>query len=340
VDKRWEENEHKLLEFLDRFPKNCIYMRWNYSTPQTPGNSKAMEWFTEHELQVMGATAGQTRWVLMPQNQSNMDNIKTFAQISIDNGLEGLLLTLWDDQSPHFELYKRGIIAFAEYTWSGTGRTNQELKEAYRQREFSSSLAGDQYAFIDRLEKQVAFWDNALLTGNHRDHISHMDNPEGEAIIDLPDPDNKSEWTAKHAALLEQAAGVLQDCDSILLTIGASKSRAVRNAYTLELYEQVASVVRISLKTLMALQAYDTADSEQEETEALSVLAKLPGEFTDTRQELEEVYGQTRILEKPPGYLLDQDQHHHLANQSISFDWQFLVEILFLEKLEEKLLSQ
>ena len=34
VDKVWEENEHKLLEFLDQFPKNCIYMRWNYRSPQ------------------------------------------------------------------------------------------------------------------------------------------------------------------------------------------------------------------------------------------------------------------------------------------------------------------
>ena len=61
------ENEHKLLEALDQFPKNCIYMRWNYSSPEAIGNGKAMEWFRNHGLQVMGATAGQTRWVLMPQ---------------------------------------------------------------------------------------------------------------------------------------------------------------------------------------------------------------------------------------------------------------------------------
>ncbi len=63
VDSLWAENEHKLLEYLDLFPKNCIYMRWNYSSPQAEGNIKAMEWFSEHGLQVMGATAGQTRWV-------------------------------------------------------------------------------------------------------------------------------------------------------------------------------------------------------------------------------------------------------------------------------------
>lgn len=93
VDRVWKDNEHKLLEFLDIFPKNCIYMRWNYSSPQALGNIKAMQWFTDHGMEVMGATAGQTRWVLMPQEESNMENIRSFAVSSIESGLNGLLLT-------------------------------------------------------------------------------------------------------------------------------------------------------------------------------------------------------------------------------------------------------
>ncbi len=111
-----------LEEYLDMFPDNCIYMRWNYSHPQAEGNIKAMEWFREHDLDVMGATAGQTRWKLMPQNDSNLENIRSFANTAIDmrgersfdfnsddKEVNGLLLTLWDDDSPHFELYWRGI---------------------------------------------------------------------------------------------------------------------------------------------------------------------------------------------------------------------------------------
>ena len=33
---------------------------------------KAMDWYTKNNLKVMGATAGQTRWTLMPRNQSNI----------------------------------------------------------------------------------------------------------------------------------------------------------------------------------------------------------------------------------------------------------------------------
>ena len=84
VDSLWDENEYILEGYLERFPKNCIYMRWNYSHPQTYGNLKAMEWYTENELPVMGATAAQTRWKLMPQNESNMENIRAFASTAIE----------------------------------------------------------------------------------------------------------------------------------------------------------------------------------------------------------------------------------------------------------------
>ena len=69
---------------------------------------------------------------------------------------------------------------------------------------------------------------------------------------------------------------------------------------------------------------------------ALRVVAALPSEFKDLRTEFEQVYGKTRILNKPENYILDQDHHSHLANQSISFDWQFYAEILFLKKIEDE----
>ena len=109
VDSIWIDKEERLTEYLDDFPKNCIYMRWNYFSPWAEGNLKTIDWYKENNLKVMGATAGQTRWVLMPQDYSNIESIKSFALTSVEKELDGLLLTLWDDDSPHFELYKRGI---------------------------------------------------------------------------------------------------------------------------------------------------------------------------------------------------------------------------------------
>ncbi len=259
VDKIWKENEHKLLEFLDVFPKNCIYMRWNYNSPQAIGNGKAMEWFRKQGLPVMGATAGQTRWVLMPQNESNMENIRSFAISSIEKGLNGLLLTLWDDDSPHFELYKRGIIAFAEYTWTGENRSKEEIKSAYRQREFSYNLADAEYAFIDQLERPVAFWKNALLKGNKRNYIQKAKSPLEESVMDLPDKNKKGEWTEKHSYRLEEAAYYYELNDSIAAKIESMKSGANRNIYTLEVYEQVNKLVQFTNKALLKLKDYDLA---------------------------------------------------------------------------------
>jgi hypothetical protein len=334
VDSIWKANEHMLLEFLDRFPKNCIYMRWNYSTPQTYGNQKAMEWFTDHDLKVMGATAGQTRWVLMPQNESNMENIRSFAMTSIDKGLDGLLLTLWDDDSPHFELYMRGILAFAEYAWSGDLRGKEEIKSAYRHREFSSSLAGEEFSFIDRLEKPVEFWNNALLKEGDRRRLKKMDNAIEEAIIDLPDPDAPGKWITKYGNKLEWAAGMLSECNAVEEIIGRMRSVAVRNVYRLDVYEQVNRLARFAPELLLALKKVDEAGSVQEREKAVDAFLELTGEFQPLREDLEKAYAKTRILNKPDGYLLDQDHHTHLANQTVNFDWLFTSELAFLEKVK------
>jgi len=339
VDQLWKENEHKLMEYLDLFPKNCIYMRWNYSSPQAEGNIKAMEWFTEHGLPVMGATAGQTRWKLMPQNESNMDNIRSFAKTSIDQGLDGLLLTLWDDDSPHFELYKRGILAFAEYCWAGDVRSKEEIKSAYRQREYTYELAGEEYAFVERLEHLAGWWNGALLQGGQRNNVrTHLD-PLGERIIELPMQGEKGVWTEKHADRLEMAAKVVKDCDAVASTIETMKLKTSKNLYRLEVYEQVNELVRFSAQALLSLQLYDTALDDVGASEALKQVQSLEEEFKRLQSEVEEVYGETRILNKPDGYILDQDHHLHLANQTLSFDWLFTAELYFFEKVETQVLN-
>ncbi len=337
VDRLWKENEHKLLDYLDMFPDNCIYMRWNYSHPEAEGNIKAMEWFTEHDLPVMGATAGQTRWKLMPQNESNMENIRSFATSSIDMEIGGLLLTLWDDDSPHFELYMRGILAFAEYSWSGDIRSKEEIKAAYRHREYGHALSGEEYGFVDDLELAVDWWNAALLKSNSRNYLSKMENPT-EAVIDLPFFwENEEDWTSAYSVKLQNASLSMRYCNNAIASIDSMKTLADRNLYRLAVYEQVARLVQFSGKAMLTLQYYDIASTEKGKQEALDILKQLPQEFLSLRAAFEEVYGLTRILTKPEGYILDQDHHYHMANQSLNFDWQFWAEIYFLEKLTEQI---
>ena len=332
VDEIWEKNELSLLRFIEMFPKNAIYMRWNYQKSDTYGNQKAMDWYTNNNLKVMGATAGQTRWTLMPQNQSNIPQINAFALSSIERNLEGLLLTLWDDDSPHFELYKRGISAFAEYTWSGNKKSIDDFKEIYRHRTYGSEFSNNEFAFIDKLEKPVSLWLNMLLNEKaRRAEISKEENPLETFIIDLPDIENKGMWSEKYLNKIKNAKASLVISKEIEETINKIIAKSPKNKYTLEVYKQVNELVKFSSNIIVELEKLDLS----EETE-LNEILNFQNKLNTLRKKFEEVYSKTRILEKPNSYILDQDHHNHPANQSKNFDWQFFSEIYLLEKIEKK----
>ena len=336
VDSIWKINESKLNAFLDKFPRNCIYMRWNYHTPQTYGNQKAMDWFIKNGFQVMGATAGQTRWTLMPLRESNIENIKTFAINSIKGNLSGLLLTLWDDDSPHFELYKRGIGAFAEYTWAGDKRSKDEYKVMFRHRTFGPQWKDENFAFIDSLEPSVGAWVNALIVDkSHRNRLKKNKNAKKELLIDLPNVNQKGDWTERYSTRIAKAKRYVKQTSINAEKMEALIKRNVKNAFMIEVYIQVLSLTHFSFETLLLLERYDMATSEKEVQEALNKIMAQRIKFNHLRREFERVYSLTRTLSKPDNYILDQDHHHHPANQTINFDWQFYSELLFLDKIEE-----
>ena len=333
VDSIWAEKAENLNKYVDLFPKNCVYMRWNYDMPESPGNAKAMNWFTSNGFEVMGATAGQTRWNLMPQQQSNAQNIRDFALSSIANKTSGLLLTLWDDDSPHFELYQRGIATFAEYTWAGGGRNIAEVHQSFMQRQFGADLALADLAFIDDLEEPVDFWKNALLNGKDRNWMKGFTDPVNQAIIELPNLDSAGAWTSKYAEKLSKAEANFAQVELVLERINESKKRANRNVFTLEVYEQVAQAVQFSNRALITLAELDDPSGEKRAM-AAQKLDGMAEEWNAIQGNLEAVYGKSRSLNKPADYILDQDHHAHLANQATDFsDWQFYVEKLFVKKI-------
>ena len=335
VDSIWEVNEPKLNKFITQFPKNCVYMRWNYHKAESYGNGKAMDWFSSNGFRVMGATAGQTRWTLMPQRESNIDQIRIFAEQSINRNYNGLLLTLWDDDSPHFELYKRGISAFAEYSWGGLKRTKEEFKEVYRHRKFGSEFKGEQYAFIDALDEPVALWTNLFVeAGNHRNALIHKENPIEEQLIDLPDFNKKGDWTKKYSARLEQLEAQKNQLEQAKKTLFKIQNQDAKSEYNLAVYNEVIQLVEYNFELMSQLKAFDTATTPEAEKKALDAIMTTGQTFYSVRAQMETVYSQTRVLNKPEGYLLDQDHHNHPANQTVNFDWQFIGEILMLQKIE------
>ena len=335
VDEIWEKNELNLMQFIEKFPKNAVYMRWNYQKSDTYGNQKAMDWYMNNGLNVMGATAGQTRWTLMPQNQSNISQIKSFAISSIEKNLEGLLLTLWDDDSPHFELYKRGIAAFSQYSWSGNKTTIEEFKTIYRHRTYGPEFSNNEFAFIDKLEKPVSLWLNMLLEEKvRRAAISKEENPLETFIIDLPDLENKGMWSKKYFNKIKNAKASLLISKEVEETIDKLMENDSKNKYTLEVYKQVNELVKFSSNIIIALEKLDLSAEIDYEKTAFNDIRNFEDKFNSLRINFEEVYSKTRILNKPENYILDQDHHNHPANQTINFDWQFLSEKYFLKKIK------
>lgn len=342
VDEIWAENENNLLKFVDKFPKNAIYMRWNYQKSETYGNQKVMEWYTNNDLKVMGATAGQTRWTLMPQNQSNIPQIKSFALSSIEKKLDGLLLTLWDDDSPHFELYKRGITAFSNYTWSGKNKSIEEFKQMFRHRMYGKKFYDDKFGFIDKLEGPVGKWLNMLLKDNvRRAEIAKSSNSEELFIMELPNMRNPGNWSTKNSERIQRAKSSLRTSKEVERILKEMFDSNPKNIYSLKIYNQVNELVKFSSQCILALEKLDKFSIENDQNLAdrkkiLNEVLKLDENFKIMRKQFESMYSQTRILEKPNDYILDQDHHNHPANQSKNFDWQFFSEIFFLEKLKKK----
>ena len=360
VDSIWMANEPNLNRFIEQFPKNCVYMRWNYHMAESYGNAKAMDWFSSNGFKVMGATAGQTRWTLMPQRESNIDQIRIFADQSIKRNYNGLLLTLWDDDSPHFELYKRGIHAFAEFSWAGLSRTKEEFKKAYRHRKFGKSFQSDEYSFIDLLDEPVGLWTNLLVEeGTHRNSLNQANvakinedvtgalltavpikDPIEESIIDLPDFDNKGDWSKKYAKRLTELKLQKKKLEKVKNILDNFQKVGTKSDYNLMIYRQVSNLVDYNFKLMEKLNKFDKAKTIDEETDYLEAVYKIKNEFELVRKEFEAVYSQTRILNKPENYILDQDHHRHPANQTINFDWQFTSEIMLLKKIEKHFKSK
>ena len=142
AEKSWEEGIPKLDKLLEDFPKNCVYMRWNYSMARQPGNIMALNWYQSRGLQAMIATAtnGEGGMLFQPEERdkgiasSGISTINSFIKLAAERNISGVLCTAWDDKSPHMENYWRGFIASAEYSWSPEGRSLGEFDNAWLQK--------------------------------------------------------------------------------------------------------------------------------------------------------------------------------------------------------------
>jgi hexosaminidase len=328
----WAKNRGKLDALREMFPTNCWYMRWNYGVVEKwAGNAAALDWYKESGLTAVGATAAQCTSLLMPRGE-RVAAIASFCRLCMKRGIPGLLCTAWDDSSPHMETYWRGWIAHAEYSWAGDRRSIVGYNAAYRQREFGPRLRPDASAFEDELAAALGFWEGALMKSGKRK--SALRDRSQYQLIELPDGQKPGEWSKTNADRIAQAREEAKRSETIAERLAHATAGARRNWYALEYFAALNAAQATNANTLAALADYDAASADNRAAALGSVKAAV-AEFKRARAQLMAVFAATRIPANPPGYLLDQNHHSHLANMfNDNAEWMFLVEDDFHAKLQ------
>ncbi len=322
IEKIWKDNQHRLDENIGLFPKNCVYMRWAYSHPKVLGDVKAMEWYKSHGLQVMGAPAAQNMSAMLPRDNSIFQPIKDFCQVAAEIKLNGMLCTLWDDSSPHFETFWRGLYYYGSLSWNYEDIPAAGAQKEFRHRFYAPELSDPSFEFQDMLEQALNFWDVALLNKGGRSH--YLMNAE---FIALPDKAKAGEWSQKYKAKLERAKTEVARHEAIAGRIKRAQQLSRRNFYSLALMNGINDLQVYSSRLLLLLEKYDQARSQEETKAAKSQLLDYIKSFEQVRKAYEDVFSETRFLSNPEGYKLDQNLDFMLANGTNNSDWMFVHEL-------------
>lgn len=329
VAKEW--NTEKLDKAIDLFPKECVYMRWKYEDATTPAHRKLLKWYSDKGLKVMGATAASAGdSPFLPRNNTRSDYVKGFSQLVAENHLEGILATAWDDGSPHLETVWRGYIAQGEFGWNPTARDIETFKKVHAQREYGFRPEENRMQFLDELEKAIFFFDGALVTSGRR-------NPAWGTtdftLMELPDKANPGTWSETYKEKITKAKEEAKRYELIADGVRTAEKNALRNRYTLEVYEQTNNLQNYPTRLILALNEYDTAKDAAARKAALDKVVGICNNFKEMRSNLEAVYSETRFMQQPEGFIADMNHHNHLSSKTENSDWLYLYEIPMIKKV-------
>jgi hypothetical protein len=362
--KAWEEGTPKLDNLLEDFPKNCVYMRWNYSMARQPGNILALNWYKNRGLKAMIATATNADGGMLFQADerdkgmasSGIITIRSFIQLAAEKKIDGMLCTAWDDESPHMENYWRGFIASAEYSWSPEGRTLEEYDIAWLQREFGITMP-DYVSFNKQLRKGSLLWyeayfrngsrmdsENALQSMSQLEHwLTPLDGQEKKLIdytarlIELPDLKSPGTWSQKYKDRLDRSLIEVNNYKAVSDKLNELYNTSKRNRYYWSLSMALYNLQITAPRLLFALKQCDSADKVQQGT-GIENVQKAMKEFQQAWANLQSVYGETRFISYPANYV--PDRYFHFASQREDLSWMIQAEEMYYGMIEEWLQNQ
>lgn len=333
----WVKSLKLLQDNIALFPKECIFMRWNYSTPWAYGNNRAIKWYRDNGLKIMGATAAQQVAPMMPRDQSNFKSIKAFAEIAKNSEMQHMLCTVWDDSSPHFETVWRGLYYFAAMNWNYVEIDSHTANISFLQRFYGLNYKDSVYTFQDKLEESLKFWDRALLERGHRYKFPNDTNET--KILNIPLTMGDSNWSLSQKERLDNARKCVKLYEELRKEIRKSQNLALRNHFALQIFEQINELHVYPAHVLLLLERYDKANEDSTKLVVKKELSALLDEFESLRSSFSKIFYLQR-LHNPIDYLLDSNFHQHLANGTQNDDWMFVFELMFIANLREWLQDQ
>jgi hexosaminidase len=364
ADKAWENGIPKLDKLLTDFPKNCVYMRWNYSMARQPGNIRALDWYESRGLTAMIATATNGEGGMLFQEDerdkgmasSGIIAIRSFVQLAAEKNISGMLCTAWDDKSPHMENYWRGFIASAEFSWFPKGRSLDEFDNAWLQREFGLSIP-DYLSFNNQLRKGSALWyeayfrngnlfsdENTLQSLQRVEHwlpvLADQEKIQFDytsKLIELPDLKSPGLWSQKYKERLDKAVVEMNNYKYLSDRLAGLENRSKRNTYYWSLSKALYNLQITTPKLLLALKECDNADKTQQKSGFDNVKNAI-SDFQKSWEEVQSVYGQTRFVSYPPNYI--PDRYFHLASQREDLTWMIQAQELYFGMIDNWLKAQ
>jgi hexosaminidase len=357
AEKAWEEGIPRLDSLLKEFPRNCVYMRWNYSMARQPGNIRALEWYRSRGLSTMVATASNAWESALFHHEewdkgdasSGIATIRSFIQLAAEKNISGNLCTAWDDRSPHMESYLHGLIASAEYGWSPEGRTLDEFDEAWLQREFGISVPG-YHELNAKLRRGTDLWEEAYYRkgGRFDDESSLQSLPRVEhwlpplpdqekvqfdyatKLIELPDPASPGSWGDRYRDRLDRAQVEADEYEELSGRLAGLYNASKRNSYFWELSLALYNLQSTAPEILLALKSCDTSNAKLRR-EGVDKLNASLSHFEERWDELTEVYEKTRFVSYPPDYI--PDRYFHPASQREDLSFMIQAEELMFEMI-------
>ena len=355
----WAEGYKKLDEVINHFPEQGVFMHWNYQSCRQPGNERALEWLTNHNLNTMISTAAQSSHAaLFPfddrtgkMSDHGLTAIQSSIQLAHKKGVDGVLTTGWDDRSPHMETYWRGFIASAEYSWNTKGRNLDEYQLAYMQREF-----GPNATFTDlylQLRDAAHFWETSLVRkGNRMDNenalfelpgIAHWVREDGrkdieyqknyeDIVIELPDLSSPGDWTKKYKTRLDDAEKQYNIYKSTKMQLDDLYKVSIRNQYHWRLYSALNNFQITAPNLLLVLKQCDVDENDSREKGFKAVKMAL-NNYNLAWAELQSIYAETRFISYPSNYV--KDRYFHFASQREDLTWMVQVEELLHPMVNE-----